>query len=100
MSSYLLTALAQDDLFEIWIYIAQQNRPAADRVEDAILAACEFLAGAPLAGHVRRDLTEAPVRFWLVKPFLKYFVVYNPETKPLQVIRILHGARDISTILR
>ena len=100
MNAYLLTANAQDDLFDIWSYIAEHNRPAADRVEELILAACEFLASTPLAGHVRRDLTEAPVRFWLVKPFLKYLVVYSPETKPLQVIRILHGARDISKILR
>jgi hypothetical protein len=27
-------------------------------------------------------------------------VVYRPETKPLQVVSILHGRRDVQQILR
>jgi hypothetical protein len=54
----------------------------------------------PLAGHIREDLTSLPLRFWLVQPFRNYWVVYDPATKPLQVIRILHPARNISLILR
>lgn len=99
MSRYQFTPQALDDLFEIWSYIAQDNATAADRVEDAIHQACELVAKAPLAGTVRKDLTALPVRFWVVPPFPNYFLVYDPATNPLQIIRVLHGARNTPSIL-
>lgn len=99
MSRYQFTPQALDDLFEIWSYIAQDNPTAADRVEEAIYQVCELLAKSPLAGTIRKDLTSLPVRFWVVPPFPNYFLVYDPEAKPLQIIRILHGARNIPSIL-
>lgn len=99
MNRYQFTPQALDDLFEIWSYIAQDNPAAADRVEDAIHQACELVARAPLAGTVRKDLTSLPVRFWVVPPFPNYFLVYDAATNPLQIIRVLHGARNIPSIL-
>jgi plasmid stabilization system protein ParE len=66
MSSYQFTSQALDDLFDIWSYIAGDDLDAANRVEEAIHAACAFLADSPLAGRTREDLTALPVRFWLV----------------------------------
>ena len=100
MSSYQFTPQAVQDLFEIWSYIAGDDLAAASRVEEAIYAACAFLADTPLAGRTREDLTALPLRFWLVRPYRNYWIVYNTETKPLQVIRILHAARNIPQILR
>lgn len=99
MTRYHVTPQALDDLFEIWSYIAQDNPTAADRVEEAIYAACEILVNSPFIGTVRKDLTKLPVRFWLVPPFPNYFIVYDPEAKPIQIIRILHHARNITGIL-
>jgi len=48
-------------------------------------------------GHVREDLTPRSVRFW---PLYNYLVVYRPDTKPLQILRVLSGYRDIAKILR
>ena len=45
------------------------------------------------------DLTPLPVRFWVVQPYSNYLIVYDPEKKPLQIIRILHGARDLPSLL-
>jgi len=90
---------ALDDLFEIWSYVADDNAEAADRVETAIYAACAFLSSTPMAGRSREDLSTLPLRFWLVPPYRSYWIVYDPKTEPLQVIRILHGARNISSIL-
>jgi antitoxin ParD1/3/4 len=95
MSSYLLTPQAEDDLFSVWSYIAQDNIEAADRVEAQIYSACSFLASSPQAGHVRHDLTARPVRFWTVPRFPNYVVVYDPASSPLRIIRILHGALNI-----
>jgi plasmid stabilization system protein ParE len=100
MSSYQFTPQAVEDLFEIWSYIAGDDLDAANRVEDAIHAACAFLAETPRSGSVREDLTALPLRFWLVKPYRNYWVVYDPETMPLRVIRIIHAARNIPQILR
>ena len=54
MSTYALTPLAKADIFEIWSYIANDNEEIANRVEQAIHDACEFVARAPLCGHLRR----------------------------------------------
>lgn len=68
MSSYQLTPQAVEDLFEIWAYIAGDDIEAANRVEAAIYEACALLADTPLAGRFRKDLTNLPLRFWLVQP--------------------------------
>ncbi|MGH9741668.1 MAG: type II toxin-antitoxin system RelE/ParE family toxin [Candidatus Acidiferrum sp.] len=99
MTRYRFTPQALNDLFDIWDYISQDNPAAANRVEQAIYDSCELLAGSLLAGTVRKDLTSLPVRFWLVPSFLSYFIVYDPETQPLEVVRILHHARDINSLI-
>jgi plasmid stabilization system protein ParE len=99
MGKYQLTPDAVSDLFEIWNFISKDNPEAANRVEEAIFRDCEFVADNPLSGRLRKDLTPASVRFWVVNPYSKYLIVYDPEKKPLQIIRILHGARDLPAIL-
>jgi plasmid stabilization system protein ParE len=91
MRAYRLTRKAKADLREIWSYIAARNEEAADRVENAVYEACE----APLRGHTRKDLTALPVRFWTLIRYRKYVIVYEPESRPLTIIRILHGARNV-----
>jgi antitoxin ParD1/3/4 len=100
MSRYALTPLAKADVFEIWSYIAEDSVNAADRVEQAIYEACAFLAEAPLRGHVRRDLTDRPLRFWVLTRYPNYTVVYQPDTKTLQIVAVLHGKRNLRRILR
>ena len=100
MSGYQFTPQAVADLFDIWSFIAPDNPTAADRVEDAIFSACSFLADSPLAGQVRQELSPLPVRFWVVQPYPNYLIVYDPQKKPLRIIRILHSARDLPRLLR
>lgn len=99
MTPFQFTPQAVDDLFDIWNFINQQNSRAADRVQASIFETCEFLARAPLAGRMRPDLTSLPVRFWIVQRYPNYLIVYDPETRPLQIIRILHAARDLPSVL-
>jgi antitoxin ParD1/3/4/toxin ParE1/3/4 len=94
--SYRLSSKAEEDLFAIWSYIARDSVEAADRVEAAIHGACEFLAASPSSGHARKDLTKLRVHFWTVVRYRNYVIVFDPETSPLQIIRIFHGARNIS----
>ena len=99
MSRYQFTPQAVDDLFEIWSYIARDSAQAADRVEAAIHNARAFLAGGPLRGKTREEITRLPLRFWTVQAFPNYIIVYNHQSDPLQIIRILHGSRDVLAIL-
>lgn len=99
MSSYRFTPQALGDLLDIWSFIAQDNPTTADKVGEAILGACDFLADSPFVGQIRGDLTPLPVRFWVVRPYSNYLIVYDPQKKPLQIIRILHGARDLPSLL-
>ena len=100
MSRYVLTPLARNDVFEIWSYIAEDNEEVANRVERAVYEACAFVAESPMRGHVRRDLTSRPLRFWTLTRYPNYSIVYRPETSPLQVIAVLHGRRDIRRALK
>jgi antitoxin ParD1/3/4/toxin ParE1/3/4 len=51
----------------------------------------------PGVGHWRRDLTNEPVKFFAV---YSYLIVYRPETRPLEVVAILHGRRDVAELLK
>lgn len=100
MTPYRFTPEASADLFEIWSYIAADNREAADRVENAVHEACALIARSPLAGQVRGDLTALPLRFWTIARYPNYLIVYDPAAVPLQIIRILHGMRDVKRVLQ
>lgn len=100
MSKYQFTPEALSDLVELWSYIAADSVDAADRVEAAVHAACTLAADKPLAGQIREDLTALPLRLWLVQPYRNCWLVYDPKTTPLQIIRVLHSARNISRILK
>jgi toxin ParE1/3/4 len=95
---YVLAPEAALDLVQIWRYIVKQSSfQIADRVESVILDKIIFLAGSPGAGHWRRNLTDQAVKFF---PVYSYLIVYRPDTKPLQVVSILHGRRDVEQILK
>ena len=97
MADHFFSPQARRDLVEIWEYIARENLDAADRVEQEIQQAILMLARNPELGHVRRDLTSKPVRFWAVH---SYLVIYDPDAQPLEVVRILSGYRDVATLLK
>jgi toxin ParE1/3/4 len=95
---YVLAPEAALDLVQIWRYIKKQSSVAvADRVEAAIRDKIVFLAGSPGTGHWRKNLTDEPLKFF---PVYSYLIIYRPDTKPLQVVSILHGRRDVEQILK
>jgi antitoxin ParD1/3/4/toxin ParE1/3/4 len=56
----------------------------------------KLLAQHPLLGHLREDLADEPLRFW---PVYSYLIIYRAEKRPIQVVRVLHGARDVKRLL-
>jgi antitoxin ParD1/3/4/toxin ParE1/3/4 len=93
--AYVLTPLARADLREIVRYIARRNPGAARRVRRELEQAMARLAQHPAMGHVREDLAPPTFRFW---PIYSYLIIYRPETRPMQVIRVWHGARATPTV--
>ena len=98
MSHYLLAPAAQSDLKEIWNYSAVelQNPDAADRIRDELFDAMRLLAQTPGMGHFRSDLAREPLRFWHVRDYL---IIYRSERQPIEIVRVLHGARDVRAVL-
>jgi plasmid stabilization system protein ParE len=100
MPRFRLTPDAVSDIDAIWTFLFKDSPAAADAVEEAIRVACAMLARAPLSGHVRLDLTRLPVRFWTVPKYRNYVIIYNADSRPLEIIRVLHGMRDLKQLLK
>jgi plasmid stabilization system protein ParE len=98
MSEFLISPDARADLEEIWTYYAVdlQNVDAADHIRDEIFEALRKLARTPGIGHFRSDLAREPLRFWCVR---KYIIIYRSEKRPVEIVRVLHGARVVQAIL-
>jgi len=88
---------AHDDLQDIWSFIAHHNLEAADKLEADIRDEVLRLNELPSLGHRRRDLTACDVWFKTVRK--NYLIVYRFGSV-LEVVRILHGARDAVQELR
>ena len=96
MKRFRVSREAAANITEIWEFIAEDNVAAAERVRRELQDAIRDLANAPGKGHRREDLTDKAVRFWRVR---SYLIVYRPDTDPLEIVAVLHGARDIPRLL-
>lgn len=67
------TAQAEEDLIDIWIYIAQDNPAAADRLLDTIDSNTRLLAEQPGLGPSREDIAPG-LRYF---PFNNYLILYR-----------------------
>jgi plasmid stabilization system protein ParE len=97
MTRFRLSPEAAQDVIDIYEYIAQDSADAAERVRAEICDAILGLAAMPAKGHRREDLTNQPVLFWPVRSFQ---IIYRPKSRPLEIIAVLHGKRNIKRVLR
>ncbi|MDP6353479.1 MAG: type II toxin-antitoxin system RelE/ParE family toxin [Planctomycetota bacterium] len=92
MAQVIHTPQAEVDLLEIWVYIAENSTPTtADRFLDSIADKCQILATAPATGQDRSDLTTE----LRSSPIGNYIIFYRGIEDGIEVIRVLHGARDV-----
>lgn len=97
MARFIFTPEAREDILLIREHLTRESAAASDRVLLALQAACRRLARTPGIGHYRDDLTlDRRHRFWRV---YSYLIVYRPDTSPLEIVRVIHAARDIQGIL-
>ena len=98
MKKARLATRAREDLTEAARWIARDNPTAAKALRAAIARAAFQIADYPSSGPERPDLADPPARFLALRGF-PYVVVYDTDTKPPTILRILHGARDLSIAL-
>ena len=96
MSEPRITERAQSDLDEAWAYLAERNEAAADRLIDGVLQKARLHAELPLMGRPRNDLRPG-LRSFVVHP---YTIFYRPAGDTIEVVRVLHGRRDIETLMK
>jgi toxin ParE1/3/4 len=96
MSEPRLTDQAEADLDQAWAFLAGKNRRAADRLIDCIWAAARLHTQFPESGRNREEFAPN-LRSFVVPPFV---VFYRPVEDTIEVIRVLHGRRDLRRIMR
>ncbi len=92
---FIRTAKAEEDLIEIWIYIAADNPTAADRLLDQIDTKCQMLANNPELGQARPDIASG-LRYF---PVGRYLILYRNISEGIEVVRVVHGARHLPDII-
>lgn len=92
MRRILRTEQSHLDALEIWEYIAAHNLPAADSLIDRFEVHLALLAATPEIGRKREELARNLRSF----PVDNYVIFYRPRADGIELIRVLHGARDIS----
>ena len=79
-------------MVEIWAYIAEDNPQAANRLLNRFDTMFRNLAGLPTLGTA---VVELALHLRLM-PIGNYLVFYRPVEDGVEIIRLLHSARDIT----
>ncbi len=93
--TYRLSKKARGDLLEIWRYIAADNESAADRFIDLLTQRFQLLGKNPYIGGNRDELRTGYRSF----PVGQYVVFYRVAEPGVQIMHVVHGRRDLETIL-
>lgn len=95
-------ARAADDIVEIALRIAEEQPVAAARFQAALRLEFERLAAYPRLGRMRnfRSAELRGVRSRTVPGFRNWLVFYREVTDGIDVLRVVHGARDLRRALR
>lgn len=86
-------ARADEDLIDIWLRVAYDNRTAADRLFDRIVDRCQQLSTLPYSGVSSPSLTEG-LRYLVCG---NYLIFYRVMPNEIAIVRVLDGRRDITS---
>jgi len=95
LAKFILTPQAERDLEDIWLYIAQDNPRAADKLLDRIETQCQLLASHPQLGRARDDIAQGLRHH----PLSNYLILYRTVPRGVEIVRVAHGARNILDLL-
>ena len=91
---------AREDLIESYLFIGCDSPDAAERFLQAAEESCDALADMPEIGHrwESEDQRLQDVRVWHVKGFENWLIFYRVTEHDVDILRVIHGARDIAAI--
>ncbi|MFN7870635.1 MAG: type II toxin-antitoxin system RelE/ParE family toxin [Cyanobacteriota bacterium] len=95
MPVIVLQPRAKADISEIWEFIAEDSDDQADAFIDLIDQNFQLLAQKSGLGRRREELAEGLRSI----PVGRYVIFYLPIPGGVQIVRVLHGARDIEAAL-
>lgn len=101
MAVVLIRIRARRDILDGADYLEQKGGvELAQHFLDASRATFEELAGMPRAGLLcdfRRPALRR-LRRWWIKGFENWLVFYVPKRNGIEIVRVVHGARDIENL--
>jgi toxin ParE1/3/4 len=91
---------AVTDLVQIAFHITLENEAAAARFLDAADETFQQLLRSPELGATGefRARHLKGIRRWRVNGFESFLVFYRPVDDGIEIVRVLHGARDIESL--
>ena len=92
--SVYVTPEAKRNADDITLYLAERNEVAAWRFADAVDAMIEMLCQNPELGERLHADPIGQIRYRTISGFKNYLIFYRRVDSVLEIIRILHGARD------
>ena len=96
MKKYLITPRASKDLNEIHDYMAKNSVSRAANFIDLIEDDCKIISESPMIGRARDELFPG-IRSFSVGDYIIFYRVVNLG---IEIIRVLHGSRDIFRIFK
>jgi toxin ParE1/3/4 len=90
----VIRSLAESDLDDIWDYVALDNIEQAEKLIGKFGIKLQNLAESPYMGRNREELMQDLRSF----PLGAYVIFYRPTKDGIEVIRVLHSARDTEDI--
>jgi toxin ParE1/3/4 len=85
---------AEEDLIDIWANIATQNPVAADKYLRLLGMRIDSLFEMPERGAMRDDVKKG-MRMLVEGKYLIFYRVYKSR---VEVLRVIHGSRDLTKI--
>jgi toxin ParE1/3/4 len=94
------SSAARRDIIELADYIARGNFAAASRFLDATEETFHFLAANREVGQLCNFSREqaAGIRVWPIHGFRNHLAFYRTTIEGIEVVRVLHGARNIEAL--
>lgn len=100
MLSSRYTSAAESDLVACVEFLQSQSVDAAIRLLESFGQTVEFLNRSPEIGELcpyPNPLLEG-TRVWRINGFKNHLIFYRVHAKELEIIRVLHGSRDLEVI--
>ena len=100
MHRVLIIADAEEDILDIYRYVARNDSPAtAKDLLEKLRQACESLSASPERGRVPPEFERIGVSEYREIHFKPYRVIYQVAKRQVFVYCVLDGRRDLKDLL-